>query len=219
MSEKSTKPNTAQGRNLLEERQLIIGNIDASLASIPFEDTLNIEHVRRAEEGNLGATITKHQNRGPKGSRTWQDPRFGGVLEINGSVTKDNGEKSEPFPMYRVTGVQPGTDSGYLTPHYEIAVAEEGSYRPIALVMQSILRTSEEPRVQGSPRIAYGPFDESVKQLAPEDLTELKETGIYVDPNARAQLDEVYTIMELGIAQAAVGPDQPTLPLDFAQAA
>lgn len=89
----------------------------------------------------------------------------------------------------------------------------------MALVMQSILDSPKRGGgkiYEGSPRIIAGnPFVERTAQLQPSELAELQETGLYFDPDAQAQFDEVQTIMELVVAQANVSPDQPTLPLDF----
>lgn len=208
-------------RDLLQGRYELFGHIPAVVEALKYDKPVVIEHIGKRESGSLGVTVARHREHSSKRSRTWNDQKLNGVVVVNGTVTQESGEKSEPFPMYRVTQTVPGTDMGFLPGHLEVAVAEEGGYKPIALVMQSILGTERAPVVKGSPRTSLrnGLFDESKAQLSPEELTELQETGLYVDPDAQAQLTEVQTIMELVAAQATASPDQPPLPLDFITAA
>lgn len=208
-------------RDLLMKRYELFGHIPAVVEALKYNEPLVIEHVGKRGGNDLGVTVTREPDHSNAGSRTANNPELNGVLVVNGTVTQRDGNKSESFPMYRVTQTVPGTDTGYLIGHLEIAIAQEDGYRPIALVMQSIYGTRKAPVVTGSPRTTPHAdlFGESKAQLSSEELTELQETGLYVDPNAQAQLTEVQTIMELVAAQATASPNQPMLPLDFITAA
>lgn len=212
---------TFQTRDLAAEREKLIGNIPNALDALPAGSSVAIEHITTRDGDSLGINVTNQHVEITRASRARKHPRDE-VLIIDGNLTNETGEKSATFPMYKVMRIIPGTDSGYQSPHFDISVADgEAGYTPVALVMQSILDRQDETIYRGSPRTSVhgGVFDESVAQLSPEALSELQETGLYVNPDAQAQLDEVNSILDLIAAQAKVSPDQPTLPLSFVAAA
>jgi hypothetical protein len=135
-------------------------------------------------------------------------------------MESENNKSPDTFPMCRVTRIVPGTDTGLLRPHYEISVSDpdpRDGYRPVALVMQSILGSADQPKVRGSSRIEgfYELFPSSVEQLSAAEQAELRETGLYSNPSDQSRLAEVHTIMGLIVSQADANADQPALPLPF----
>jgi hypothetical protein len=215
-------PEAEPARDLWQERVAIIGRIDAALEALPSGSSTAIEHIGTRDGKSLGVVVAYDRSHGGRNSRT--DLHGLDELNIQGTVHGSEETEQTTFPMYRIRHTIPNTDSGWLEPHYEISAADpegQDGYKPVALVMQSILHTKEGPTFSGSPKIGgYADlFTDSIEQLSPTELAELQETGLYVNPEAQAKFTEVQTIMELVVAQSQVSPDQPTLPLDFTVAA
>jgi len=210
----ATEAEATGRRNLVQERYQILGNIPDAFASkenggnaLEYDKSITIEHFSTTEDGeSLGATVARSRFEVTKASRAWRGPDDS-VITIDGKT-----EKRGSFPMYKATLVVPGTDSGYLPAHFVVeSIGDGGESTPIMCVMQSPVGVPSN-KTRGS----YSSFFNDVINRMPEDgLAELQATGLYVDPLAETQLDEVKTILELAIAQQEDPRQNPTLPLDF----
>jgi hypothetical protein len=212
---------TAPVRELAQERAAIVGKIPEVLQALPAGESTIVNSFGQTDGGrNLDLTVSHKFKRGGDGARMGDRNGFD-TLDIAGSETSPAGEAARTFPMYRITRHVPATDMGNMATHYEISVADSDSangYRPLALVMQSILGSAQKPRYEGSPRTngyGYGLFEQSTDQLSPTERIELQTTGLFVNPSDEAKLAEVQTISALIITQAGASPDQPTLPIPF----
>lgn len=209
-----TESEANEQRDLVQERYRILGSIPDAFASkenggraLKTDQPVAVEHFSTTDEGeSIGATVTRSRFKITNASRAWTGPDDSRIA-INGHT-----ERRGSFPMYNVTAVVPGTDSGYLPAHFVVeAIDEGGEATPIMCVMQSPVGVPSR-KTRGS----YSSFFNDVIDRMPEvGLAELQETGLYVDPSAKAQLDEVKTILELAIAQQEDPHQHPTLPLDF----
>lgn len=218
MVSKTYEQSTDQVVDLLQERAKIVASISDAFDSLPVDSRTIIEHAGIRDKKSLALLVTRRACSKKLALGTWHDRKFGGVIEVAGTLTENNGKKSSIFPMYSITACGPGTDGGYLLPHYEIAMTTDEGDRPVALVMQSILGDRGNPTFSGTHWIDRNFFD-SVKQLPVEGLSDLKNTGIYLGPEADKQLLEIHTILELAIARSSAGPKTPMLPLNFLEAA
>lgn len=209
-------------RDLASERAQIIGGINDTINTLPIGSDVRLRHVGTRDGRDLGVTVRSRHAYQRHAQKTYHKSDFNVSLDITGTTSDQDGQESPEFPLYRVTRVVPGTDTGYLAPHFEVAVAEGDDFRPIALVMQSVLGSPESRIYQGSPKVAPGYselFRDGREHLSPEAEAELSETGLFVDPGAQAQLDEVRTILELAVIQDQAAPGQDMLPFDYTAAA
>lgn len=200
LEDASTKLNQNQhSEELLEKRKQIIGKINEAFNAVPRKESVQLDQYTHGDKEALEVSV-RHDVVPPRIQRGNSTD----LLYIKGSLSREDQQKAVELPMYRVSKAIPLTDGGALDPHYEVSVADpatEGGYKVLALIEQSILGSKEDTRVTGSGKIYTDLFDQH-DQLTPEQMSELKTTGIFIDPQATAMLAEVQDILEQVVNQA-----------------
>jgi hypothetical protein len=206
-------------RDLMQERHDIVVGITEALEALPRGRSTKIDFGSLEDGRSFELSVTHQFLRGGPGPR-FSDRNGFDVLSITDFLTEPGQEMPAKSPKYIITKHVPGTDMANMDPHYEISVGDSESvdgFRPIALVMQSILGSPSDIKIRGSSRTGTtwsSLFQHSLAQLQPTETAELQKTGLYVNPAEQAKLAEIKTIMALIVSQA-INPDQLVMPVDL----